>query len=160
MLSRSQKLLRNSVSKINVRFFSEVETPRTMTVEKMQKDKRYQKVSDVPENVLSTMGSEVVHSPGFSIKGEALLGKPAYLDFQATTPMDPRVLDAMMPYMVEKYGNPHSRTHSFGWETEQAVEDARENIAKLIGASAKEIIFTTSSHLRQSTSVYWTPAEL
>lgn len=55
----------------------------------------------------------------FSIKGESLAGRPAYLDFQATTPLDPRVLDAMMPYLTERFGNPHSRTHAFGWESEE-----------------------------------------
>jgi cysteine desulfurase len=59
--------------------------------------------------------------------------------------MDPRVLDAMLPYMTEMYGNPHSRTHTYGWETEHAVEEARENIAKLIGAGSKEIIFTSGA---------------
>lgn len=62
---------------------------------------------------------------------------------QATTPLDPRVLDAMMPFMVEQYGNPHSRTHLYGWQTEEAVETARQQVADLIGADAKEIIFTS-----------------
>lgn len=75
--------------------------------------------------------------------GLSLKGRPAYLDFQATTPQDPRVLDAMLPYMMSKFGNPHSKTHSYGWQTEEAVEQAREYIAQLIGASAKEIIFTS-----------------
>eukprot|EP01038_Epipyxis_sp_PR26KG_P012945 gene12945-17357_t len=88
---------------------------------------------------------EVIASPGFSIKGEALDGRPAYLDFQATTPLDHRVLDSMMPYMTERFGNPHSRTHEFGWETEKAIEISRENIATLIGASSKEIIFTSGA---------------
>lgn len=79
----------------------------------------------------------------FSIKGGELAGRPIYLDFQATTPIDPRVLDAMLPFMLGRYGNPHSRTHSYGWETESAIEEARENIAKLIGATSKEIIFTS-----------------
>lgn len=85
------------------------------------------------------------HSPGFSIKGESLSGRPAYLDFQATTPLDPRVLDEMLPYQVGRFGNPHSRTHSYGWETEVAVENAREHIARLIGGTAKEIIFTSGA---------------
>ena len=60
------------------------------------------------------------------MKGIRLTGTPLYLDMQATTPVDPRVLDAMLPYMVDKYGNPHSRTHAYGWETEDSVEIARK----------------------------------
>ena len=59
--------------------------------------------------------------------------------------MDMRVLDKMLPYQLNRYGNPHSRTHSFGWETEKAIEDSRESIANLIGAFAKEIIFTSGA---------------
>lgn len=62
------------------------------------------------------------------MKGIRLTGTPLYLDMQATTPMDPRVLDAMLPYMVDKYGNPHSRTHAYGWETEDSVELARKQV--------------------------------
>lgn len=64
-------------------------------------------------------------SPGFQATKPTEPGRPIYLDMQATSPLDPRVLDAMMPYQTEVYGNPHSRTHQYGWETEKAVENAR-----------------------------------
>jgi hypothetical protein len=60
------------------------------------------------------------------MKGVELIGRSIYMDMQATTPVDPRVLDAMLPHYIELFGNPHSRTHPYGWETEEAVESARE----------------------------------
>ncbi|RVX68002.1 Cysteine desulfurase, mitochondrial [Exophiala mesophila] len=99
--------------------------------------------------------------PGTGLSGEAMMSpqagilkqatimdqgtRPIYLDAQATTPVDPRVLDAMLPFLTGLYGNPHSRTHAYGWESEQASEKAREHVAKLIGADSKEIIFTSGA---------------
>eukprot|EP01087_Luapelamoeba_hula_P019256 TRINITY_DN6358_c0_g1_i1.p1 TRINITY_DN6358_c0_g1~~TRINITY_DN6358_c0_g1_i1.p1 ORF type:complete len:498 (+),score=86.51 TRINITY_DN6358_c0_g1_i1:82-1575(+) len=76
---------------------------------------------------------------------DAQTQRPLYLDMQATTPVDPRVLDTMLPFMMNMYGNPHSRTHQYGWEALDHVEDAREQVAKLIGADAKEVIFTSGA---------------
>ncbi|MCG8545108.1 MAG: aminotransferase class V-fold PLP-dependent enzyme, partial [Alphaproteobacteria bacterium] len=70
---------------------------------------------------------------------------PIYLDYQATTPVDERVLAAMLPWFTEKFGNPHSRDHGHGWEAEDGIEAARRQVAAIIGATPKEIVFTSGA---------------
>ena len=79
--------------------------------------------------------------------------KPLYLDAQSTTALDPRVLDTMLPYLTSYYGNPHSRTHQYGWESEAAMETARSQVAELIGADSKEIVFTSGATESNNISV-------
>lgn len=88
--------------------------------------------------------------PPISLKSatqdDSLFGtRPIYLDVQATTPTDPRVLDKMLQFLTGLYGNPHSSTHAYGWETEKEVEKARQHVADVIGADPKEIIFTSGA---------------
>lgn len=70
---------------------------------------------------------------------------PVYLDYSATTPCDPRVVDKMVPYLYEKFGNPASHSHAYGWEAEKAVEEARKNVADVIGADPREIVWTSGA---------------
>jgi len=77
--------------------------------------------------------------------GNVAIKRPIYMDYHATTPVDPAVVDAMVPYFAEKFGNAASRQYRYGWEAQEAVEQAREAVATLIGADAKEVIFTSGA---------------
>lgn len=78
-------------------------------------------------------------------KPNTRLNSVTYMDYQATTPCDPRVVEAMLPHLTAYFGNPHSRTHTYGWEAEKACEIARTQVASLIGAASKEVIFTSGA---------------
>ena len=74
-----------------------------------------------------------------------MLKQPIYMDYSATTPVDPRVATKMIPYLTEQYGNPASRSHAYGWEADKAVENAREQVAQLVNADAKDIVWTSGA---------------
>jgi cysteine desulfurase len=79
------------------------------------------------------------------VKDDRAMKKPIYLDYSATTPVDPRVAAKMIPFLTENFGNPASRSHAFGWETERAVEEAREEVAKLVNCDPKELVWTSGA---------------
>ncbi|KAL3894418.1 MAG: hypothetical protein SGCHY_005284 [Lobulomycetales sp.] len=110
---------------------------------------------DMSQGVQHLSGLTVSLGPTLRPSGTGKISdqRPVYLDFQATTPMDPRALDAMMPYLTGRFGNPASKTHQYGWESEEAVENARKEIAALIGADPKEIIYTSGATESNNLSV-------
>ena len=92
-----------------------------------------------------TFSQRVSNNVGASNTTKFAMQRPIYLDCHSTTPMDQRVLDAMLPYFTEHFGNPSSTSHAYGWEAEAGVKQARETIAQAINASAEEIVFTSGA---------------
>ena len=122
MLSRVSRTL---PARHMLRTFSS-ETPTSTSYEKMASDSRYK--SDLNIEIDPNFEGDK-----FSIKGREVKNvRPSYLDMQATTPLDPRVLDKMLPHMMGSYGKPHSRTHSYGWDSEKSVEEARKQVSEVV----------------------------
>lgn len=97
-------------------------------------------------NVIDSASTSANNAISYAYQPQSGFGtRPIYLDMQATTPTDPRVLDKMLQFYTGLYGNPHSNTHAYGWETNTAIEDARKQIASVINADPKEIIFTSGA---------------
>lgn len=120
----------------------------------------FKETGKLPENQTvqgTSVNADAMMSPMAGVLKHATVmdegERPIYLDMQATTPLDPRVLDAMLPFYSGLYGNPHSRTHAYGWETDKAIEQAREHVANLIGADPKEIIWTSGATESNNMSV-------
>jgi hypothetical protein len=101
----------------------------------------------------SNVEKEINQSFNIDLKKDETGNKVVFFDLQSTTPLDPRVLDKMLPYMTVQFGNPHSKSHEYGWEAEKAVEIARSQVANLIGADAKEIIFTSGATESNNTAL-------
>mmetsp|Transcript_16993 Transcript_16993/g.23930 ORF Transcript_16993/g.23930 Transcript_16993/m.23930 type:complete len:497 (-) Transcript_16993:284-1774(-) len=140
--TRSTVLIRSLSSSSSSSSVQDAEAPASFDPKKMESDPRYQATTSIPE---SLQQSDRQQQGPYNIRDTFKEGRAVYLDTSATTPLDPRVLDKMLPYMIGSYGNPHSRTHAYGWSAEHAVEDARKQVANLIGASSKEIIFTSGA---------------
>ncbi|KAI9598450.1 pyridoxal phosphate-dependent transferase [Syncephalis fuscata] len=106
---------------------------------------RHEAAARTGDAATATVTTPEAESFGFEEATVRPANRPVYLDMQATTPIDPRVLDAMLPFMTQQYGNPHSRTHQYGWESEVAVDAARAEVASLINADPKEVVFTSGA---------------
>src|ERR1700760_164343 len=88
---------------------------------------------------------KILYSYSGRIMQNGTLSQPIYMDYSATTPIDPRVVDRMVHVLREQYGNPASRSHAYGWEAEQAVEDARKEVAALVNCDSREIVWTSGA---------------
>lgn len=153
-------------SKFQQRSYASQSTPKQAQVSdidsaiKADHKKFIQQSGEMPSQVKvpgTEISADAMLSPTAGILKHATImdqgTRPIYLDSQATTPLDPRVLDTMLPFLTGLYGNPHSRTHAYGWETEKATEQARQYVADLIGADPKEIIFTSGATESNNMSV-------